>query len=66
LLRTRDAAARERARKRLEVSRDVAVAVHAAQSDALLKLRDQESINDLVHAELQLELDRSRPREARA
>lgn len=66
LLRTRDAVARERAKKRMDVSRDVAVAVHAAQSDALLALRDQERINDLVHAELQLELDRARPRGARS
>lgn len=65
VLRTRDAAAHERARRRLEVSREVALAVHAAQSEALLRLRDDERINDLVHAELQLELDRARPREAR-
>jgi len=62
LLRTRDASARERARRHLEVSREVALAVHGAQSAALLRLRDAEHINDLVHAELQLELDRSRPR----
>jgi len=66
VLRTRDSAAQEHARKRMEVSREVAVAVHAAQSDALLKLRDEEHINDLIHAELQLELDRARPRETRA
>jgi CPA1 family monovalent cation:H+ antiporter len=66
VLRTRDERAEERARQRMTVSRDVALAVHAAQSEALLRLRDEERINDLVHAELQLELDRARPAVARA
>ena len=58
-LRERDAAERDRAHKRLAVSRDVRTAVHAAQSKALLELRDSQRINDLLHAELQLELDRA-------
>lgn len=66
LLRTRDEVARARAQRLLEVSREVAVAVHAAQSAALLRLRDEQRINDRVHAGMQLELDRTRPREARA
>ena len=60
-LRERDEAERKRARRRLDVSRDVRAAIHAAQSRALLKLRDSQRINDLVHARLQLELDRARP-----
>ena len=64
-LRTRDERARAQARQRQEVSRGVALAVHEAQSQALLALRDQERINDLVHADLQLELDRARPAAAR-
>jgi len=57
-LHERDEAERLRARQRLEVSRDVRAAVHAAQSRALLALRDGERINDRLYTSLQLELDR--------
>ncbi|HEX6882715.1 MAG TPA: Na+/H+ antiporter [Planctomycetota bacterium] len=57
-LHERDEAERLRARQRLEVSRDVRAAVHAAQSRALLTLRDGERINDRLYTSLQLELDR--------
>lgn len=60
-LHERDAAERDRARRRLDVSREVRAAIHAAQSAALLALRDGQRINDLVYAQLQLELDRSHP-----
>ncbi|MSR62920.1 MAG: Na+/H+ antiporter [Planctomycetes bacterium] len=65
-LRERDLEERTRARRRLDVSRDVRVAIHAAQSRALLALRDTQRINDSVYAELQLELDRAQPAEASA
>ena len=47
-------------RQRSDVSREVLAAIHAAQSRALLALRDSQRINDLVHTRLQLELDRTR------
>ena len=59
-------AERTRARMRLDVSRDVRQAIYQAQSRALLALRDRQRINDLVHAELQLELDRGLPRDGNA
>jgi len=65
-LRERDEEERTRARRRLDVSREVRVAIHTAQSRALLALRDKQRINDLVYAELQLELDRAQPAEAGA
>jgi hypothetical protein len=34
-------------------------AVYQAQADALLKLRDQGVVNDRVHQEMQLDLDRT-------
>jgi CPA1 family monovalent cation:H+ antiporter len=52
-----DEVQREGARKRLQVSREVHAAIHAAQSRALLELRDAEKINDLVLIQVQLELD---------
>jgi CPA1 family monovalent cation:H+ antiporter len=58
-LKERDELERARARQRLDVSRGVRDAVYAAQSKALLSLRDEQRINDLVHARLQLELDRT-------
>jgi len=64
-LQEQDEAARTSARQRLDVSRDVRAAVHAAQSRALLDLRDSERINDLVLMRVQLELDGiSAPNEA--
>jgi CPA1 family monovalent cation:H+ antiporter len=60
-LRERDEEERTRARQRLDVSRDVRAAIHAAQSRELLALRDSERINDRVYTELQLELDRAQP-----
>lgn len=57
-LQSQDELERERASRRLEVSRDVRLAVHGAQSQALLRLRDAETINDLTYQRLQLELDR--------
>jgi CPA1 family monovalent cation:H+ antiporter len=65
-LRERDEAERLRARRRLDVSRDVRSAIYEAQSQALLALRDAQRVNDLVHAELQLELDRARPADGSA
>lgn len=59
-LRERDLAERQRATRRLEVSREVRTAIHAAQSARLLALRDAQGINDRLYAELQLDLDRSR------
>lgn len=53
-----DGIQREMADKRLEVSHDVRVAVHAAQSAELLRLRDGAEINDRIFIELQLEIDR--------
>jgi monovalent cation/hydrogen antiporter len=60
-LREHDEAERKRARQRHDVSRDVRAAIHAAQSTALLALRDTQCINDRVHTELQLEIDRLQP-----
>jgi CPA1 family monovalent cation:H+ antiporter len=60
-LREEDASVRAGARERLEVSREVRAAVHAAQSRELLALRDAQGINDRVWTELQLELDRAQP-----
>ena len=57
-LRDEDAEARALALGRLEVTRAVRRAVYQAQADALLALRDQGAVNDRVHQELQLDLDR--------
>jgi CPA1 family monovalent cation:H+ antiporter len=58
-LRAEDELARARARERQSVALDVRRAVYQAQADALLELRDQGTVNDLVHQELQLSLDRA-------
>lgn len=47
------------AHRRLAVTDEVRRAVYHAQSHALLQLRDAGSVNDKVHQELQLELDRA-------
>lgn len=58
-LRAEDELARKRARERHDVAVHVRHAVYVAQTDALLALRDAGGINDLVHQELQLALDRA-------
>jgi len=52
-----DAAERDLAHKRLSVSREVRLAVHAAQAEELHRLRDAEAIDDRIALELQLALD---------
>jgi CPA1 family monovalent cation:H+ antiporter len=54
-----DSMTRTQAVRRLAVARDVRRAVYKAQTDALLALRDQGVVNDQVHQELQLDLDRA-------
>lgn len=54
-----DAAVQREAAERLAVSQEVRRAVHAAQEQALLALRDNGAINDKTHVALQLELDRA-------
>jgi CPA1 family monovalent cation:H+ antiporter len=58
-LQDQDAAERARALRRLEVDQEVRRAVYAAQTDTLLALRDGGRVNDHVHQELQLQLDRA-------
>jgi monovalent cation/hydrogen antiporter len=58
-LQAEDADARALALQRLAVAGEVRRAVYQAQTDALLKLRDQGAVNDRVHQELQLDLDRA-------
>jgi monovalent cation/hydrogen antiporter len=58
-LRDEDALARALALKRLAVAGEVRQAVYQAQTRALLTLRDQGVVNDRVHQELQLDLDRA-------
>lgn len=60
-LREHDEAERRRARQRLDVSREVRVAIHEAQSQALLGLRDSQRIDDLLYTQMQLEIDRTHP-----
>ena len=48
-----------RSGKRLAVAGDVRRAIYQAQAAALLALRDQGVVNDRVHQELQLDLDRA-------
>ena len=57
-LRDEDAMARSKALERLSIADDVRRAVYQAQSAALLKLRDQGFVNDKIHQDLQLDLDR--------
>jgi len=49
---------RKHATRRLEVSREVRRATWQAETAELLRLRDAGKINDRVHQELELELDR--------
>jgi CPA1 family monovalent cation:H+ antiporter len=58
-LQSEDALVRSEALRRLEVAGDVRRAVYRAKTDALLALRDHGVVNDKVHQELQLDLDRS-------
>jgi len=58
-LQDEDAMARAQALRRLSIAGDVRRAVYRAQTDALLTLRDQGVVNDRVHQELQLDLDRA-------
>jgi len=57
-LRELDESERKHATRRLEVSREVRRATWQAESAELLRLRDAGEINDRVHQDLQLELDR--------
>lgn len=57
-LRSEDAVARAEAKQRFGVALAVRQAVYEAQAAALLSLRDQSVVNDKIHQELQLELDR--------
>jgi CPA1 family monovalent cation:H+ antiporter len=58
-LQAEDAMARAQALQRLAVAGDVRRAVYRAQTAALLALRDQGVVNDRVHQELQIDLDRA-------
>jgi CPA1 family monovalent cation:H+ antiporter len=58
-LQSEDAAERMRALERMAVDSEVRREVYRAQTDALLALRDREIVNDRVHQDLQLELDRA-------
>src|SRR5262249_3281530 len=57
-LQSADDAERGRALERLAVDTEVRRAAYGGQTEALLALRDRETINDRVHQDLQLELDR--------
>ncbi|MGH9869577.1 MAG: Na+/H+ antiporter [Candidatus Polarisedimenticolia bacterium] len=57
-LQAEDEVLRSQALQRLAVAGDVRRAVYQAQADALLKLRDQGAVNDRIHQDLQLDLDR--------
>jgi CPA1 family monovalent cation:H+ antiporter len=58
-LQAEDESARSEALRRLEVASEVRRAVYAAKTDALLTLRDGGALNDRVHQQLQLDLDRA-------
>jgi len=58
-LQSEDEMVRSEALRRLAVAGDVRRAVYAAKTDALLALRDRGVVNDRVHRELQLDLDRA-------
>ena len=58
-LQAEDEMARAKARQRLAVADEVRHAVYEAQTKALLALRDRGVINDRVHQDLQLDLDRA-------
>jgi CPA1 family monovalent cation:H+ antiporter len=56
-LKAEDAAERDLAHKRLAVSREVRLAVHAAQTVEIQRLRDVHAIDDRISLHLQLALD---------
>ncbi len=58
-LQAEDTMVRTQALQRLAVAGEVRRAIYRAQTDALLALRDQGVVNDRVHQELQLDLDRA-------
>jgi CPA1 family monovalent cation:H+ antiporter len=58
-LQAEDEMARTQALQRLAVATDVRRAIYRAQTEALLALRNQGVVNDRVHQELQLDLDRA-------
>ena len=58
-LQDEDAVARAEALQGLSVASEVRRAVYQAQTEALLKLRDHGTVNDRIHQELQLALDRA-------
>jgi CPA1 family monovalent cation:H+ antiporter len=58
-LQAEDEIARTEALRRLSVDADVRRAVYQAETDALLALRDNRALNDRIHQELQLVLDRA-------
>lgn len=58
-LKEEDEMERTQALQRLAVAGNVRRAVYQAQTEALLRLRDQGVVNDKVHQELQLDLDRA-------
>lgn len=60
-LQAEDEMVRAKAVQRLAVAEDVRQAVYQAQTKALLALRDRGVVNDRVHQELQLDLDRANP-----
>ena len=57
-LESEDAVARSAALQRLEVAVHVREAIYHVQGETLLALRDRGLLNDRVHQELQIELDR--------
>lgn len=57
-LKDEDATERDRAARRLAVADDVRREVYRAQAAELLRLRDAGALNDRVHQQLQMELDR--------
>jgi CPA1 family monovalent cation:H+ antiporter len=59
VLQAQDEVARSDALRRLAVAEEVRRAVYAAETGALLALRDRGAINDRVHRDLQLDLDRA-------
>ena len=58
-LQAEDTLVRDQAKQRLAVTREVRRAVYEAQAAALLALRNQGVVNDRVHQDLQLDLDRA-------
>ncbi len=58
-LQSEDEMVRSEALHRLSVAADVRRAVYQAKTDALMALRDRGVVNDRVHQDLQLDLDRS-------